>query len=299
LHLETVNQELKTELDSLVTGLAAVLTSARAGRGEKLAAHSAEPAAASTADQPASQAVSGSSTTRCVLQHPGALCCTTITESVDVEAGSATWTIQTTARWASSAGGRADEGGHLVRKAVRELPCRIFVPRSCRRACDGGLADSLGVEELGVLAAQALTAAAVENARVQAQLTQSHAHPEQHLQRHDEVTRILAEGHIVSAQRNKPSQFGHESFCLEVRGPPRRARRRGTRGMLVFQARHPVCLLSGLQLQDKVTGRRLRAIFKPRMLGDAGGWHRAPMEWVAYRLNLMLGMDLVPPVAYR
>eukprot|EP00897_Mesotaenium_endlicherianum_P003359 jgi/Mesen1/3050/ME000018S02353 len=41
------------------------------------------------------------------------------------------------------------------------------------------------------------------------------------------------------------------------------------------------------------------ALFKPRVEGDAEGWHRAPVEWVAYELNLMLGMDYVPPVAYR
>ena len=33
--------------------------------------------------------------------------------------------------------------------------------------------------------------------------------------------------------------------------------------------------------------------------GDGRGWHRAPVEAVAYKLNLMLGMDRVPPVAYR
>lgn len=43
----------------------------------------------------------------------------------------------------------------------------------------------------------------------------------------------------------------------------------------------------------------MRAIYKPRVYGDAGGWHRTPMEWVAYRLNLLLGLDLVPPTAYR
>ena len=43
----------------------------------------------------------------------------------------------------------------------------------------------------------------------------------------------------------------------------------------------------------------MRAIYKPRAYGDAGGWHRTPMEWVAYRLNVLLGLDYVPPVAYR
>lgn len=53
------------------------------------------------------------------------------------------------------------------------------------------------------------------------------------------------------------------------------------------------------QLADPHMGRRVRAVFKPRVEGDAEGWHRAPIEWVAYELNLMLGMDYVPPVAYR
>lgn len=53
------------------------------------------------------------------------------------------------------------------------------------------------------------------------------------------------------------------------------------------------------QLQDPSSARRVRAIYKPRVYGDAGGWHRTPMEWVAYRLNLLLGLDLVPPTAYR
>ncbi len=34
------------------------------------------------------------------------------------------------------------------------------------------------------------------------------------------------------------------------------------------------------------------------MDGDSGGWHRVPIEWVAYQLNLMMGMDYVPPVAF-
>lgn len=46
-------------------------------------------------------------------------------------------------------------------------------------------------------------------------------------------------------------------------------------------------------------GKRSWALFKPRIDGDGDGWHRATMEWVAYELNLMLGLDLVPPVAYR
>lgn len=61
---------------------------------------------------------------------------------------------------------------------------------------------------------------------------------------------------------------------------------------------HSACLPAS-QLQDPLTAARVRAIYKPRVYGDAGGWHRTPMEWVAYRLNLLLGLDYVPPVAYR
>lgn len=43
----------------------------------------------------------------------------------------------------------------------------------------------------------------------------------------------------------------------------------------------------------------LQAIFKPRAQGDFDGWHRTPIERVAYLLNLQLGMDLVPPTVYR
>eukprot|EP00850_Spirogloea_muscicola_P023616 SM000372S13692 [mRNA] locus=s372:33945:37782:- [translate_table: standard] len=48
-----------------------------------------------------------------------------------------------------------------------------------------------------------------------------------------------------------------------------------------------------------LSGNRIGAVFKPKVDGDAEGWHRAPMEWVAYELNLLLGMDYIPPVAYR
>jgi hypothetical protein len=33
--------------------------------------------------------------------------------------------------------------------------------------------------------------------------------------------------------------------------------------------------------------------------GNGDGWHRASMEFVAYRLSRVLGMDYVPPAAYR
>jgi len=52
-------------------------------------------------------------------------------------------------------------------------------------------------------------------------------------------------------------------------------------------------------LRNPRNGRYREAIFKPRKADDGNGWNRVPMEYVAYELNRMLGMDYVPPVAYR
>lgn len=46
-------------------------------------------------------------------------------------------------------------------------------------------------------------------------------------------------------------------------------------------------------------GRVREAVFKPRTLGDRDGWARTPMEVATYKLNRILGLDLVPPTAYR
>ena len=54
-----------------------------------------------------------------------------------------------------------------------------------------------------------------------------------------------------------------------------------------------------VSIRNKETGRIRLAIMKPREWGDSGGWARAPMESVAYELNRTLGMDYVPPTAYR
>ena len=88
---------------------------------------------------------------------------------------------------------------------------------------------------------------------------------------------------------------GGRRWLCALAGAP--ARRRPARPRARAQPRWPC--LPPAQLQDPRTAARVRAIYKPRVYGDAGGWHRTPMEWVAYRLNLLLGLDLVPPVAYR
>lgn len=46
-------------------------------------------------------------------------------------------------------------------------------------------------------------------------------------------------------------------------------------------------------------GRTRWALFKPRSPGDRDGWARTPMEVAMYKLNRILGMDLIPPSAYR
>lgn len=81
-------------------------------------------------------------------------------------------------------------------------------------------------------------------------------------------------------------------LCVAAARPQHRA----CRADLLLTSHLSCCLA---QLQDPNTAVRVRAIYKPRVYGDAGGWHRTPMEWVAYRLNLLLGLDYVPPVAYR
>ena len=82
---------------------------------------------------------------------------------------------------------------------------------------------------------------------------------------HAELVSILQQGRVVDSQ---PLEGGHET--------------------------HP-----SFKVLLEHRGKKSWAIFKPRIDGDGDGWHRATMEWVAYELSLMLGLDLVPPVAYR
>ncbi|MBI2520246.1 MAG: hypothetical protein HYV97_07505 [Bdellovibrio sp.] len=54
-----------------------------------------------------------------------------------------------------------------------------------------------------------------------------------------------------------------------------------------------------VQVQNPATGRIRKALFKPRQYGDNEGWNRVPMEYVVYEMGLLLGMDYIPPSAYR
>ena len=87
---------------------------------------------------------------------------------------------------------------------------------------------------------------------------------------HDTITRLLQNGKIVwvESMSEIEGKFGHPCYRLRVE-----------------------C--------HRGTGAAIEAVFKPKIEGDGDGWHRASMEYVAYKLSRMLGMDLVPPAAYR
>ena len=87
-------------------------------------------------------------------------------------------------------------------------------------------------------------------------------------ERHRDIVRVLGSGKIIGAvPTDPPSEFGHISYKVRIK--------------------------------DRLSSRVVTALFKPRVPGDDAGWHRSPIEWVAYELNLLLGLDVVPPVALR
>ena len=259
--LEVSNRNLQSEMDRLVAGLSDLLENIKHTSKSDKALQAALPETLAKANQSSNGIATSASTKHlaktpspappapvvagtegvndavsvsCVMQHPGALCCTRSTVREDPIGRAITITMETTARATDDATAR------------------------------GLLTD----EELGGLAAQALLSSAAEHLCTRTRTINAHARPKSEKERHDEICATLQSGEIIEAKSNPVvSQFGHESFVV--------------------------------QIQDEVTGKRLRALFKPRIEGDADGWHRAPMEWVAYRLNLLLGLDYVPPVAYR
>jgi hypothetical protein len=87
---------------------------------------------------------------------------------------------------------------------------------------------------------------------------------------HETICRLLQNGKIVwvESMSEVEGKFGHPCYRLRIE-----------------------C--------HKGTGQAIEAVFKPKIEGDGDGWHRANMEYVAYKLSRMLGMDLVPPAAYR
>jgi len=84
--------------------------------------------------------------------------------------------------------------------------------------------------------------------------------------RHEHIIHILTRGDVVAAERRSNS-FGHTAAVVT--------------------------------LVDPQTKQWCQAFFKPSMKGDGDGWHRVKIEAAAYRLNLLLGMDYVPPAVFR
>ncbi|KAG2454586.1 hypothetical protein HYH02_000427 [Chlamydomonas schloesseri] len=117
--------------------------------------------------------------------------------------------------------------------------------------------------ELEELAWLAVRDAASDN--VLALNRQSTRGPAGREERHRFVCQMLRNGTIVDAKRME-NGFGHVTYLVVL---------------------------------EDGKGRRMRAAFKPRVEGDGEGWHRVPIEVAAYQLNLLLGMDVVPPAVFR
>lgn len=90
--------------------------------------------------------------------------------------------------------------------------------------------------------------------------------PGEHDERHAHITHLLKTGVVIDAVK-RVNDFNHVSYVVT--------------------------------LEDRKTGQRVKALFKPCMPGDGDGWHRVPIEAAAYQLDLVLGMDYVPPAVFR
>mmetsp|Transcript_5711 Transcript_5711/g.9861 ORF Transcript_5711/g.9861 Transcript_5711/m.9861 type:complete len:517 (-) Transcript_5711:206-1756(-) len=165
----------------------------------------------------------------CVVQHPGALCCTKTHIATDSSGNGAVVTLQTTCR-----------------------------------GTEGGKSNGLLTDDYTALATQALADRAAVLSRGAALNVRGVDEANEEV--HRSLCDVLQHGTIIDARPNDVvSKFGHPSFIVKLRHK----------------------------------GREVQAIFKPKEKGDGDGWHRASIEWVAYKLNRMLGMDYIPPVAYR
>ena len=118
----------------------------------------------------------------CQVRHPGALCCTKTTTRPSADGRSVTITLETVAKLSSDS--------------------------SAQRA--------LGTDDLATLAAQAVLGTASSLCRAKTAEAQGLVHPQEAVQQHAALRAILADGEVLSAQRNATSEFGHESFLLTV-----------------------------------------------------------------------------------
>uniref|UniRef100_A0A7R9TK00 Uncharacterized protein n=1 Tax=Micromonas pusilla TaxID=38833 RepID=A0A7R9TK00_MICPS len=170
----------------------------------------------------------------CVMQHPGAICCTRSEISTDDAKRSATITVHTTVRRA-----QGDAGIH---------------------------SDQMTMSDFVALGAQAIAdkAGELRDAKMQDVVDK-----EAKIM-HDRIQQILQNGKIiwVEAMHEVQGKYGHPCYKLKLE-----------------------C--------TKGSGAVIDCVFKPAIEGNGEGWHRAGMEYVAYKLSRMLGMDSVPPCAYR
>jgi len=180
----------------------------------------------------------------CEIVHPGAECCTRVMVSVCPSENRATVTVEASVH-----------------------------PHAHSRGSGGDPHQE--EEDLGTQDMVALASLAVQRAggRLFAHETHTLRKKKRAQDRHTghlELSKILQRGEIVSSRRSDhTSEFGHESFLVEIED-------RGS--------------------DSSHSGRRIKALFKPRSEeGEESGWHRVGCEAVAYQLNLLLGMDYVPP----
>jgi hypothetical protein len=138
-----------------------------------------------------------------------------------------------------------------------------------RAAEDAGVGRRMRSADYLALGAQAIRAKANELAETRTDAAVRDATKDQE-EAHARITKLLHCGKItwVEAMGEVEGKYGHPCYRVRVECPDG-------------------------------TGAKVDAVFKPAIEGEGDGWHRASMEYVAYKLSRMLGMDLVPPAAYR
>ena len=142
----------------------------------------------------------------------------------------------------------------------------VTVSCSIRPNCSG---KNLSAKDRVALAALAIERAGKRLFQRETRDLRKQRRVESSRDRHHELCFALHHGKILSAQQSDhESEFFHESYLVEV--------------------------------EDPKTKQRLKALFKPKSEdGEATGWHRIGGEVAAYHLNLLLGLDLVPPTVMR
>lgn len=139
----------------------------------------------------------------------------------------------------------------------------LSIRASVRKTEASASSNMLDLEELGWLA---LKNTAAQRAGAQRNLNPQSVASGEHDERHGTILRMLSTGTVTDAVKST-NGFGHVSYVVT--------------------------------LQDPQTRQKCKALFKPTLEGDGDGWHRVPIEAAAYHLNRLLGMDHVPPAAYR